>query len=339
MNDTSQLSVLLIGGGNIAGAFDESRARDAWPLTHAGALLRDGHFRMDACIEPNPSRREAFAAHWPVTHMLSDMSELAPNARFDIVCICSPTSLHKAHLEFALQVKPRLVFCEKPLTPNLEDSTVMVERFERAGISLAVNHTRRWAPDVLQLAAELRSGDWGNIRSVSGLYNKGTLNNGSHMIDLLSLLLGELQIAWVGTPEYDHWSDDPSIPFVLRSEHGVVASVSTGHAQDFAAFELQLITERGLITMERGGTSWRIRRSEASKQFSGYHILSDAIQSDGRYEQAMTHAFNNLWRHLVGAEPLACTGRDALRAQQLCEHIRQQAILSQPDIELYGEPA
>lgn len=339
MNSVSQLSVLLIGGGNIAGGFDQSRARDAWPLTHAGALLRDGRFRMDTCIEPNPSRREAFAAHWPVAHMLSDIHELSPEARFDVVCICSPTRFHKAHLEFALQIKPKLVFCEKPLTPTLQDSVAMVERFDRADISMAVNHTRRWAPDILQLVAELRAGNWGSIRSVSGVYNKGTLNNGSHMIDLLSLLLGELHIAWVGTPEYDHWSDDPSIPFVLRNARGVVASVGIGHAHDFAAFELQLITERGVIAMERGGACWRIRRSEASQQFSGYQILSDAHQSDGRYEQAMTQAIGNLWRHLTANEPLACTGHDALRAQRLCETIRQQATLSRPVDELYGEPA
>lgn len=339
MSNGSKLSVLLIGGGNIAGAFDESREHDAWPLTHAGALLRDGHFRLETCIEPDPSRREAFAAHWPVTHMLSNIDELPPEAHFDVVCICSPTTLHAVHLEFALQLEPRLVFCEKPLTPNLKDSAEIVKRFDRAGISLAVNHTRRWAPDILQLATELRSGAWGIIRSVSGLYNKGTLNNGSHMIDLLSLLLGELHIAWVGTPVHDHWTHDPSIPFVLRSERGVVISVSIGHAQDFAAFELQLITERGLITMERGGTSWRVRRSEVSEQFSGYQILSDAVQTDGRYEQAMTYAFNNLWRHLQMAEPLACTGHDALRAQRLCETIRQQAMLSQPSEEMDGEPA
>lgn len=338
MNGERQLSVLLIGGGNIAGAFDHACAKDAWPLTHAGAYLRDGRFQLAACVEPDENRRAAFGAHWPVEQLLASVDDIAPDARFDVISICSPTELHAAHLEFSLRMKPRLVFCEKPLLPTFNGATAWVERFDRAGIPLAVNHTRRWAPDLLTLASELRAGQWGRIRSVIGVYNKGILNNGSHLLDLLATLLGELSVEWAGEPVHDHWRDDPSVPAVLRSASGVVASLNIGNAQDFAIFELQILTERGVIAMERGGAGWRIRHAEASAEFNGYRVLSKATEPDGQYAMAMTRAVDNIWSHLASGEPLACTGYQALHAQRLCQQIRQRAMSHRAAPQYHGEP-
>lgn len=338
MNDARPLSVLLIGGGNIAGAFDHARAKDAWPLTHAGAYLRDGRFRLAACVEPDEARRTAFGAHWPVERLLASIDDIAADECFDVISICSPTDMHAAHLEFALRMKPRLVFCEKPLLPALDDAADWVDRYERAGIALAVNHTRRWAPDLLKLVSELRAGQWGRIRSVIGVYNKGVLNNGSHLLDLLAMLLGELSVEWAGAPVHDHWPDDPSVPAVLRSESGICASLNIGHAQDFAIFELQILTERGVIAMERGGAGWRIRHADASAEFNGYRVLSNASEPAGQYEMAMTHAVDNLWRHLTSGEPLACTGHHALHAQRLCHQIRQHAMSHRAAPQYHGEP-
>lgn len=339
MNGQRPLNVLMIGAGNIAGAFDESRPAGAWPLTHAGAFARDGRFRVTACVEPDERRRYAFGNHWRVEQMLASVNEVDPNERFDVISICSPTHLHEAHLDFSLTMAPRLVFCEKPLTGSLKGSATAVEQLDGAGIALAVNHTRRWAPDVLKLACDLHAGAWGRIRSVSGIYNKGILNNGSHLIDLLSMLLGHLDIVWVGEPDYDYWKDDPTIPFVLRSSDGKVVSIVTGDARDFALFELQVVTERGVINMESGGTSWRLREVAASKQFNGYRSLSDATLHAGKYEQAMAIAVDNLWHHLERGAPLACTGRDALHAQALCEIIQRKAIQGISIDELSGEYA
>ena len=53
-------------------------------------------------------------------------------------------------------------------------------------------------PDVLRLRDELAAGHWGEVRSVSATYNKGVLNNGGHLIDLLHLLLGPLDVVVTG---------------------------------------------------------------------------------------------------------------------------------------------
>ena len=184
------LDVLIIGCGNIAGGFDVVRAPDAAPFTHAGAFRRHGRYRLSACVEPDGVRRSEFMRHWGVPNGYPTINDAVESGfRFDVVSVCSPTDCHANDVRVALRLQPRLIFCEKPVTPSVATTAGLVQACEEAGVLLAVNHTRRWDPEVTRIRSELARGVWGPVRTVVGLYNKGVLNNGSHMIDLLHHLL------------------------------------------------------------------------------------------------------------------------------------------------------
>lgn len=327
MSPDGRLSVLVVGCGNIAGGFDAARPDDAAPLTHAGALRQHGGFVLQACVDPDAARRAAFAARWglPQAAASIDALQAAPGS-FDLVCICSPTALHAEHLEAALALAPRLVFCEKPVTPTLAETALWAGRYAEAGIPLAINHTRRWAPDVERLAAELRRGDWGALRSAGGLYNKGVLNNGGHMVDLLQLLLGPVQPLAAGLPLWDFWPEDPSVPALLQTADGVPVTLHLGHAADCAVFELQLVTERAVITMEDGGQAWRVRPVVESPSFKGYRSLAAGERRAGEYALAMRRAAANLHAAATQGQALASTADSARTAQAVCEALRRMAL-------------
>lgn len=316
------LRVLIIGCGNMAGGFDAARAADAPPLTHAGAFLQHGKFALIACVDPDDEKRAAFSRRWNVEESYTEISQLGSRrGEFDVISICSPTVFHPEHLQAAVELRPALIFCEKPITPDLEQTEAWVARCEAAGIALAINHTRRWAPDVNRVAEELCSGAWGEIRSVVGHYNKGILNNGSHMVDLLHLLIGPLELIQAGEPIWDCWEKDPSIPAMLRGPGNVPVYLNVAHAADYAYFELQVVTRHGVIAMEDGGLQWRIRRTEDSPHFKGYRSLGSGQRHAGEYALAMEAAVANIYNALTGNEPLASTGHSALAAQRICEQI------------------
>jgi predicted dehydrogenase len=320
--------VLVIGCGNIAGGFDARRAAALPPLSHAGAFSRHGGFQLLACVEPEADRRAAFMQRWQVQQGHADMAELLaahPPGSFDMVSVCSPTAMHAEHLQAVLALRPRLVFCEKPVTPSVQQTETLVQRCEAAGIALAVHHNRRWAPDVQQLAGELRAGRWGVLRAAVATYNKGVLNNGSHMLDLLQLLLGPLTVAHAGRPVADFWPDDPSIPGLLHSAEGVPVLLNATHAADAAVFELALHAQHGVVAMEEGGLAWRVRRVVDSAVFGGYRVLDAGERIPGDYLLSTACAVANLADHLQHGTPLASTGRSALAAQRLCEDLRQAA--------------
>lgn len=321
-----RLRVLIVGCGNIAGGFDVSGSEGDLPLTHVGAYARHPEFEVTACIEPDADRREAYMAQWKILSGYASFEDMTKQPQtFDIVSICSPTVAHDHDLQRALTLKPRAIFCEKPVTPSAAMTARWVQACASAGVLLAVNHTRRWAPDVVRLQEELRSGAWGAVRSVVGHYNKGLLNNGGHMVDLLLYLLGPLSVAWAGPAVFDFWQDDPSVAAVLVSEQGIPIHLSTADARDYALFELEILTSNGVITMENGGLNWRQRKIVDDPHFKGYKRLGPHHASAGKYRNAMLNAITNLHAAILHGTPLASTGHTALQAQLLCEQVRHWA--------------
>jgi len=317
------LSVLIVGCGNIAGGFDRGRPHGEWPVTHAGAYRRDGRFRLAACVEPDTARREDFMTSWSIGEGYASMTELVDRGMaFDVVSICSPTLYHGDNLETALALMPTAVLCEKPITPSLGESERLVRRYAEAGVALGINYNRRWDPAIIQLRKEIADGAWGALRSATAVYNKGVLNNGSHMLDLLAHLFGSLELIAAGPSVHDFFDDDPTVPAWLAERTGAPIYLTCGHAADYSLFELRLVFSEGTVSIENGGERWRVRHVVASERFAGYRVLDDGEFRRGGDEQTMSLTIDNLYRTVTLNEPLASSGATALAAQRLSDQIR-----------------
>ena len=321
--------VLIIGAGNIAGGFDDDRPVDALPFSHAGAYRRHGGFRLAACVEPDQVRRTAFMQRWGVAQGYATTAEVVlEGKRFDVISICSPTAAHAADLETAIALKPRLIFCEKPVTSSAAQTAALTEKCNQAGIQLAVNYTRRWDASVRQMGKELRTGKWGAVRSAAISYNKGVLNNGSHMIDLLHLLLGSVDVIAAGPPVSDMWAEDPSVPGLLKVG-AIPVTMNCGHASDYTIFELQLVTERGVILMQDGGMTWRMRHPVDNYHFKGYRSLAQEEVVPGGLPAAMLAAVEEIHAVLNAGATLSSSADNALAVQRVCETLYTLSLASQ----------
>ncbi|WP_333455329.1 Gfo/Idh/MocA family oxidoreductase [Microcoleus sp. Pol10D4] len=323
------LNVLIVGCGNIAGRFDMNRLPTDLPLTHAGAYHRDRRFQITACVEPNEALRYEFMKFWSIPIGFRSIDEvLNGKHQFDVISICSPTHCHAHDLEMAISLNPKLIFCEKPITLYCAETERLVGLCQQLNIYLAVNYTRRWDQDVTQLQTKIQNDQWGKLRSVIGYYNKGLLNNGSHLLDLLNFLLGKINIIKVGKPIYDFFDHDPTVPMWLETEDGCPIHLVAGHAQDYALFEIQFIFAKGLLVMEDGGMFWRNRQVIDSETFKGYRTLTDSTKNAGHYPHAMLQAIDNIYRAITGNECLSSTGETALTSQLFCEQIKQSISIS-----------
>ena len=323
----NKFKVLLIGCGNMAGGYDLLQPEEALPLGHAKAFRQHGGFEITSCIEPNTAQRQAFQSRWQVPHGYASWQDLPHQVgSFDVISICSPTGFHAEDIQAALALKPRMIFCEKPVTLQLAQTQQAVTDCARQQVLLAVNHSRRWSPEVLQLKQNLAQGQWGVVRSVSAVYNKGMLNNGSHMMDLLLNLFGPLLITHVGQAMVDYFDADPSVDACLQTADGVPIQLNVAHAQDYALFEMQIFTEKGVIAMEDGGARWRFRTAAPSTQLPGYNFLLHGEWVALQGSPALRNAVANLHDALAQGAALACTGSHALQAQSLCEQIQQRAL-------------
>ncbi|APC05335.1 hypothetical protein AOC10_01720 [Polynucleobacter asymbioticus] len=326
--------VLFIGCGNIAGRFDMARPVDELPITQAGAFQRHGGFELAACVDPDEQARLTFAAHWKIPYQADSIQSLQVTCgEFDVIGLCSPTVLHHIHLEAALALRPRVIFCEKPLTQSLSESSRWEQECALQGVSLVVNYTRQWDPSVAQLIEEVQAGRWGSVRSVVGYYNKGIFNNGGHLIDLLLRLLGPLEVIAAGTPVHDYSNSDPTVSGLLQSvRERIPICLAPANAKDYALFELELVCELGLVRMLNGGMQWETRIAEVSPHFSGYHTLVEAQIYEGHYKQAMTLAVTEIYDHLMCGAITRSTGGHALAIQAICEELLAVATHTTPSI-------
>jgi len=324
---------LIIGCGNMAGGYDLLQPDDALPLGHAKAFANHGGFTVSACVDPDTTKRAAFKQRWQVPDGFASVQEVvASGGQFDVISICSPTHAHATDIQSALALEPKIIFCEKPVTSQLQESQCAVQACADQQVLLAVNYSRRWSPQVTQLKAELAEGHWGAVRSVSAIYNKGILNNGSHMLDLLLGLFGPLRIASVGNAVADFFPDDPTVDVTLHTEQGQPIQLNVAHAQDYTLFEMQIVTEKGVISMEDGGARWRFRHGKPSEQLAGYRFLNagEWVAPLGSY--VLTGAVANIFDALQSGIPLASNGSNALQAQALCEQIQQMALAQAPGL-------
>ncbi len=324
----------------MAGGYDLHQPEEALPLGHAKAFRQHGGFELTSCIDPNNAQRHAFQSHWHVPHGYARWQDLPRGvSAFDVISICSPTSVHVYDIKAALELKPRLIFSEKPVTLHVAHTQQAVADCATQQVLLAVNHSRRWSPEVLKVKQQLTQGQWGAVRSVSAVYNKGMLNNGCHMMDLLLSLFGPMHITHVGQAVFDHFDSDPSVDACLQTADGVPIQLNVAHAQDYALFEMQIVTEKGVIAMEDEGARWRFRTAAPSVQMPNYNLLNRGEWTAPQGSHSLRNAVTNLHDALTHGAALACTGIQALQAQSLCEQIQQQAVAQIPKLQDRRETA
>lgn len=333
------LSALIIGCGDIAGGYDERGDRAA-VLSHAGAYGRDPRFEVRACVEPDAARRAAFMAHWNIAKGYGDLEScLAAERGFDVVSLCAPTAYHGAALERLRDAEVRLVFAEKPLTGEAERSARLVEAYDAVGKPLCVNYFRRWDQHLERLHQELAAGEWGEVQAIGGLYAKGLNNCASHFFDLLDFLLGDAQgrlvpVAVIGRVD-DGRAEDPTLSVLARLGSGTSGAPVTligVNGERFFPFEIDLVMERGRITLEDLGGRLRQRRVRPHPLYGHQPSLDDGEWQATGMPSALLRVLDNIHDHLTAGAPLASTGESALRTERLCGAIMAMA-------ETQGDPA
>ena len=91
-------------------------------------------------------------------------------------------------------------------------------------------------------------------------------------------------------------------------------------------FEMQIVTEKGVINMEDGGARWRFRRAKQSETLADYSFLNSGEWVEPKGSYALMGAVANIFNALQYGETLASTGSNSLQAQFLCEQIKQIAF-------------
>lgn len=317
------LRALVIGCGKIGGGYNVS-PDDEMVLTHALAYARHPKFHLAACVDPDAAARQEFMKKWNVAHGFASFEEAASSGiKFDVASIASPTSTHIGYLDKLLNSEVRAVFAEKPLGGDPTAAAKAVESYERAGKPLLVNYSRRFDSSMVSLRKEIEGGKWGAIDSVHVVYNRGVMNNGSHAVDLIGFLTGgkSMQLSSVGSDAVNQIVGDPTVSAVLKLSSGASFNLTGSEIQDRTVFEIELVCEKGIISIEESGLA--LRRSLVGEAAAFANAKPGSVERTA-YGAAFTKALDAMVSALESGARPASDGRSALAAITLCDAIRRR---------------
>jgi predicted dehydrogenase len=266
---------------------------------------------------------------WNVAARYCDSQQMLAEQHPDIVSICTPDSTHSDIIRAALATAGlRAVLAEKPLTLELGEAYEIVRLAAENSVVLAVNYSRRYAEGHNRLRQFLQSGGIGEIRTISGYYTKGTLNNGTHWFDLARFLIGEVVRVW-GVDVLKEDGDDPTLDAFLEFDCGANAHLQGCQAADFSLFEMDLIGTRGRARVIESGRTIEVYEVVDDPYFTGQKTVAQKWKLEGRLHYGLLHAVEDLVRCLNEGSQPSCSGADGLAALKIALAVRESTLSGQ----------
>lgn len=167
-----KLRLAMVGGGR--GSFIGS--------VHATASQLDGRARLVAgALSSDPERARESArdfdldpdrAHGSFEELLESEGARGPDERVDAIIVCTPNHLHFEQARRALEAGFH-VFCDKPLTLNLEEAEALAGVVRKGDRLLVLTHNYTGYPLVRQARDMVRAGELGEVQAFRVNYVQG----------------------------------------------------------------------------------------------------------------------------------------------------------------------
>lgn len=305
-------AALLVGLGRIGMGYDLGSGADTLVLSHARALSTHPDFELAAAVDPDPSARQRFMAHY-ARPAFATIQEACASARYDLAVIASPTSMHTEDVHAVLGA-PGLyaVLCEKPLAQSCDLARQVLAACERHGVRLFVNYIRRSEPGAIEVARRFDTGEFEGPTKGVAWYTKGLLHNGSHLLNLLERWLGSVT-GWRVLERVRSLADGDAELDVRVEFVGGQVTFLAAREEDYAHYAVDLLARNGRLRYEQGGASisWT-PRADAPRGAGTRDLATTDERIVGDFDRYQWHVFDALSLACSGRDAEICTGAEAL---------------------------
>lgn len=256
----------IIGLGNIGSTLDNPNTQAI--ITHAHAFMQSEKTSLIGGFDTSKESRELFQKCWSAK-AFNSMEELLEKD-INIVSICSPTPYHKQHLQEVLQLPSlKYILCEKPFVDTLEAFEAVEERVLTTNKVVLINYIRHFDPTMLEVKEIIDSQELGTIKSFEGTFSKGLFHNGSHMLDLIELLIGDVHTITTQGKEIVEGDIYALFRVITQKASGTLKNPQL----DYSLFELDIILTKGRIKILESGHRVEIYKATPSEKYPGYFNL------------------------------------------------------------------
>jgi predicted dehydrogenase len=312
-----------------------------WGRNLVEASLGHDGLKIVRAVEPDIKPAQAFCAQHGL-ELTADLDAVLADAAIDAVLLATPHSLHPAQV-IACATARKQVFCEKPLALTRTDAARMFDACNKAGVTLAVGHNRRFWPSMRALRDVVASGELGTILHVEGHNSNENSQNvvagwrlspeespgggltgaGLHMLDAFVSMLGPVRQVYAqltsreaGPPPLD------TAVMTLEFASGVTGTLATVRATPFywrmhvfgTKGSAEVLDEMTLIRHSSGRPRQQITYPAINVLRAELDAFVDAIANQRPFPVpeadvlATLSAFEAALRSMQSGNPVACDG-------------------------------
>lgn len=316
-------SVLIAGAGQIGAFYDQPGSAEV--LSHAHAFHQHPGFSLLGFVDSDPAKAASAATRWggraypDLEQALADLPE--------VVVVAVPDEYHyEILMRLAAEPGIKLVLAEKPLCSTLAQAREIEALYARNGKALAVNYLRRFVKNFRNSRLAIRTRHYGEFLGGSGCYGKGLMHNGSHMLDFLRFMIGDIERVTAVDCLHDAYEDDPSYSAVCMVAGQRPFYLQAVDSRYFFIFEMDLLFTEGRIQIRDAGMHAYYSAVQEDPLFAGYNRLAPVFDCDTGLDQGMAQMADHLYSYLQDEVLLACTGHDGVEAMRICLEIRESYL-------------
>ena len=322
--DKNKLRVAVIGCGNI-GAEEENYSREVRPGTHAAAFAVNKDVSLVAFVDVNEKKLRAAGRRFSGVKLYTDAETMFREMAPDIVSIATPTKYHAEQVSLAAGFGVPVILCEKPIAYFERDAKMMLDACRRGGSQLFVNHQRHFDGILRKWSKKVEDGILGPVFQANAYYYNGLMNNGTHLVDLIRIFLGDPVSLW---GKYNNQTSskegDPNIDGVLFFKSGAMVTVQSLR-KNFDYFGLDIFGDKGRLTIGDLGFTVKYQKKIPSRKYRGYFELSPKMIIEGKPRSMMKESINYVVDFARGKKPARGTGGDAFAVLKILLAFKESA--------------
>ena len=269
-------NVIVIGLGLIGMRYGLDPKRKQ-PASHIAAILENKNLQLIGVCDTEKNARDLFTEKYKKIHVFDNFSDLASKINqkqidCDIIVISTPDSTHVEILNSLVEnlnhiEKSVIIFCEKPLTPDLYTAKQVKSLIKNPHIKIVVNHTRRWSE--IWNEAHILSKDIGHIKKAAFYFSTTAENkeinqirDGIHIADLMN---------WFNILEKTRAKENH--PPCVKSHFDGFIEMKLILSFPYFIYDFYLWGSKGKIEILSNGQILNFFKSKESSKYEGYQDL------------------------------------------------------------------
>ncbi len=293
------------------------------------ALYKVKDSELVAVCDSNAEKARKFAQRHGAKRYYTTVEELLKDEDVNAIYVATPVYLHAEHTIKAAEARKNIL-CEKPMAMNVDECQQIIWKCSEKKVKLMIAYYRRAYPHIRKLKDLLRTKVIGEPMlarvSFSTYYNPTTpgywkvdpyqagggvmMDMGSHRIDLLIYLLGEIEkvSAFIETIHCKYSVEDSAV-IILKFKSG---------PQGIVSFNWNI--KKGIDELEIYGTNGKILAKPLdSGRLEVY--AEDRMETFILPAPKPTHlgVVRNFVKNLQSGRKMVCPGREGIKTNQVIQ--------------------